>query len=131
MIHTNVAIRVEEPLFGTVEPASTVTLTFLGGTVDGMTADLVATPTFREGEKVLVFIYQRDNGDVTCLGLSQGKFDIVRDEKTLKETVRRNGALVKSAMVRMTGNRDWIPESMELDTFVKKIREYAARLKKD
>ena len=130
-IYTDVAVRVEERLFGTAEKGSTVSLKFLGGTVDGVTAFLAGTPTFRKGERVLLFTYRRDNGDVTCLGLSQGKFEILLDAKRKRELVRRDPALVQSAMVRKTGERDWIPPSMDLDAFVERIRAHAARLKTD
>ena len=130
-IYTDISIKVEEPLFGKLAPSSTVTLTLLGGMVDGLKAELVGSPTFHVGDRVLVFLYQRHNGDITVLGFSQGKFDISKDEGTGKWIATRDPALNASGMIKLNEHAESIPASLELDVFVRKIREYALKLKSE
>ena len=71
LILTRHTIQVEEMLKGA--RASTVDVTTIGGTLDGITLYVSGMPVFTEGEDTVVFLegpYQ------TLVGLGQGKFSV-------------------------------------------------------
>jgi hypothetical protein len=73
-IFTDVTLRVSRSLKGA--PAERVTLTQLGGEVDGVRVTVHAAPVFVPGQETLVFVWRDRNGRAQVNGLAQGKFDI-------------------------------------------------------
>ena len=90
MIVTDVTIAVAELLKGT--PGSTITLTQIGGEVDGMRYSVAGSPVFRNGEEVLVFAWRDAQGRPQVDGLAQGKFEIQRNAAAGTPTVQRGSA---------------------------------------
>lgn len=92
-IQTVVSIDVQEWVKGqpfstgpdgknTTDPLScssskSVSLTVPGGKVAGVNQWVEDTPTFRDGEKVLVFLNSGGDGTYTVTGSAQGKYSIV------------------------------------------------------
>jgi len=85
-IFTDVIVRVGESLKGA---GDTVTLTQLGGEVDGATLDVPGSPSFRRGEQALLFLWRDGRGRPQVNGLAQGKFEIARDPATGSRMVER------------------------------------------
>jgi hypothetical protein len=86
-ILTDVIISVSQSLKGA--PAGEITLTQLGGEVDGMRYSVPGSPTFRVGEEALVFAWRDTNGRPQVDGLAQGKFEIQHDAATGARVVQR------------------------------------------
>lgn len=88
-IHTRVTITPEETLKGAVKGA-TVEIKFLGGEIGDIVAKMPGAPTFRAGERVLVFLEPREDGDgYLTLAMYLGKFELVHDAKTGQELAVR------------------------------------------
>ncbi len=86
-IFTEVDLRVAESLKGA--GTQLITLTQLGGEIDGVKYSIPGGPLFRAGEEALVFVWRDPKGVAQVNGLAQGKFDITRDAKTGTATVQR------------------------------------------
>ena len=87
-IRTLVTLRVERVLKG--KPTETITLTLLGGTVGRRTLRIDGMPTFRVGDRQLVFV--AGNGRVFCpvVASGHGRFHVQRDATTGREFVARD-----------------------------------------
>lgn len=86
-IVTDVDVRVTQTLKGS--PATRVTLTQLGGDIDGMRYEVPGSPVFTSGEEALLFLWRDTRGRAQVNGLAQGKFDIRRDPATGERLVQR------------------------------------------
>ena len=84
-IFTLVDFHTEEILKGTA--AASVRLRFLGGTVGGVTLEVVAVPQFEAGDRVLLFV--EGNGVQFCplVGVYHGKFGVRKDNKSSRDIV--------------------------------------------
>jgi hypothetical protein len=81
-IYTKVWIQTEEVLKGPnqLEPVLVKTL---GGEVDGVNANFVGAPSFVRGERVLLFLELRTDGEgYLTVGMYQGKYRLVSDPRT-------------------------------------------------
>jgi len=87
-IFTDVSVRVSQSLKGV--GSERLTLTQLGGELDGMRYSIPGGPLFRPGEEALLFVWRDPQGRAQVNGLAQGKFDITRDAKTGRATVQRS-----------------------------------------
>jgi hypothetical protein len=87
MIVTDVTIVVDQALKG--GPGTSLTLTQIGGEVDGMRYSVDGSPHFTAGEEVLIFAWRDASGRPQVDGLGQGKFEILRDRATGARMVRR------------------------------------------
>jgi len=76
-IETVTTIALEEAIKG--NPGSVVEIHTPGGTLDGETRVVPGVPTFVDGERVLLLLYQRDDGAYTISNLGLGTFRFVRD----------------------------------------------------
>ena len=86
-IVTDVDVAVSETLKGV--PAERVTLTQLGGEVDGVKVSVAGCAAFRPGEEALLFVWRDARGHAQLTGLAQGKFEIERDPRTGVRMVQR------------------------------------------
>ena len=84
-IVTFVTFQVEETYKGTV--AAEQTLRFLGGTVDDTTLEVPEMPQFEVGQKAILFVV--GNGKQFCplVGVTQGRFHVIRDATTGTERI--------------------------------------------
>jgi hypothetical protein len=78
-IVTEVSLLVEEPLKGWARPGEIFTFHAWGGSLDGTTVETVGEARYSLGEKVLVQLEDID-GELHTLGLSFGKWNVVRDD---------------------------------------------------
>jgi hypothetical protein len=83
-IYTYVTLRVLEPVKGPKADA-VITIRQLGGTVGDVASIVPGTPSFRQGEEVVVFLTKNDAaGYPWVMGLQQGKYNVSADEKGRK-----------------------------------------------
>jgi hypothetical protein len=84
-IFTQVDFHTEEVLKGIA--GASVRLRFLGGTVKGVTLQVVGVPEFKEGDRVLLFV--EGNGVQFCplVGVYHGKFGVRKDAKSGRDIV--------------------------------------------
>jgi hypothetical protein len=86
MILTDVTVQVSQSLKGAT---GDLTLTQVGGEIDGMRYAVEGSPSFVSGEEVLVFAWRDASGRAQVDGLAQGKFEIRRDAATGTRMVQR------------------------------------------
>jgi hypothetical protein len=91
-IETVTTIALEEAIKGTA--GNIVQVHTPGGTLDGETRIVPGVPTFADGERVLLLLYQRDDGAYVISDLGLGTFRLVRDDAG-RELAVRNDAEVE------------------------------------
>lgn len=80
-IVTNANILVEKYLFNPKNLSlPKVTVQTIGGTIDNKTMISEDSPIFQKGEKVIVFLHQKNDTTFTVYGWSQGKYTILNDK---------------------------------------------------
>jgi hypothetical protein len=85
-IETVTTIAIEETIKGT--PANVVAVHAPGGTLDGEMRIVPGVPTFADGERVLLLLYQRDDGAFTISDLGLGTFRFARDASGRELAIR-------------------------------------------
>jgi len=85
LILTTARFVVSEPLKGSSD--GFVNVVTVGGTLDGITQTVSGMPVFEPEEEVLLFLEPSKNGHWQPLGMSQGKFRILRNRQTGEEEV--------------------------------------------
>ena len=85
LILTTARFAVSEPLKGSND--GFVNVVTVGGTLDGITQEVSGMPVFEPEEEALLFLEPSKNGHWQPLGLSQGKFRILRNRQTGEEEV--------------------------------------------
>lgn len=79
-IYTGARVRVSEAFKGASRRDQIVTITQLGGELDGIKMDYAGRPEFSAGETVVVFAAKGRNSDLTVVGLKQGKMRVESGE---------------------------------------------------
>ena len=80
-IYTRVLITPTEVMRG--EVVGTIELKLLGGQVDDVVARMPGAPNFEAGERVLIFLEPREDGDgYLVVGMFQGKLTVYKDPQT-------------------------------------------------
>jgi hypothetical protein len=83
-IYTYITLRVLEPVKG-MKGETSVTIRQIGGRVDNIESIVSGMPSFRKDEEVVLFLTARDvAGYPWVMGLEQGKYSVVTDEKGRK-----------------------------------------------
>jgi hypothetical protein len=121
-IFTDVAVQVTESLKGTADRR--ITITQIGGVVDGVRYNVPGCATFVPGEEALFFVWKDKTGQRRVNGLGQGKFDIQRDATTGQATVQRSAeglAVSDPRSLRLTGKGE-LPPRIPLDDMKREIR---------
>jgi hypothetical protein len=85
LILTTARFAVSEPLKGSSD--GFVNVVTVGGTLDGITQTVSGMPVFEPEEEVLLFLEPSKNGQWQPLGMSQGKFRILRNRQTGEQEV--------------------------------------------
>jgi hypothetical protein len=124
-IYTDVTVRVNETLRGAT---GTLTLTQMGGVVDGARYTVPGSPEFKPGEEALLFVWRDPSGRAQVNGLAQGKFDIRRDPSTGARLVQRTlpGLAVKDARsLSLVKSGERAPQ-LKLDDLLGEVRRAMA-----
>lgn len=77
MIFTYITLSSEKCLKSSLCP-SQVKIRHLGGAVNDTNMKVVGAPSFQKGERVILFLKGSSEGYYRIIGLSQGKFSIIR-----------------------------------------------------
>jgi len=85
LILTTARFVVSESLKGSSD--GFVNVVTVGGTLDGITQTVSGMPAFEPEEEVLLFLEPSKNGHWQPLGMSQGKFRILRNRQTGEQEV--------------------------------------------
>jgi len=138
VIFTLVDFETQQVLKGNADKS--VTLQFLGGTVDGTTLEVAEAPKFNVGDRVVLFV--EGNGVQFCpiVGVFHGKFNVRKDERTGRDIVlMHDGKPLRDVGEIGTGEgaqfapkraRPSFPadrEPMSVDDFKERIRSHVAR----
>lgn len=102
-------------------PAAVVVIRVLGGRVGGIVSLVEATPQFRPGQEVILFLQPTGRGDYGVVGWSEGSFAIYRAADG-KLRVRQTSA---HTAVYDARQRRFVPAgipAMPLDQFLARVR---------
>lgn len=89
IIHTRIDVRIEEVFKGPVK-GERLSFYQIGGQVGGIAASVGGTPSFTQGERVLLFLSRRQDMSLGISGIFHGKFTIEPSEASDdKPVVRR------------------------------------------
>jgi hypothetical protein len=124
-IVTDVTFEVSESVKG---ERRRLTLTQLGGEVDGIRVTVPASPVFRPGEEALLFVWRDSRQRAQVNGLGQGKFDIWRDPVSHERLLsRRLPGLEIGELKTLRPPRPGEPEArVPLDRMMGEIRRALA-----
>jgi len=120
-IYTATRFEVTEDLKG--ESRRTATVVTVGGTIDGMTLVVSGTPSFREHEEVLLFLEAGKSGNWILLGLSQGMFRVTADRRGVRTAHHASSGLGLVAGSPESSSQTPIPNRVELDRLLSRIRQ--------
>jgi hypothetical protein len=81
-IFTQVELQPEEMLKGVPAGDDRISFVQLGGRVGNLGSAAAETPSFTEGERVVLFLVPRRNGQLGVMAFFEGKFSIERDPST-------------------------------------------------
>lgn len=74
---TNVSLSVEKYLRNYYNDSfQEIIVQTLGGTVENLNMNIEGTPTFKDGERIIIFLKKKDNNVFTVYGWAQGKYSI-------------------------------------------------------
>jgi hypothetical protein len=114
VIKTFVTLAVERVLKG--GERATVTLEFLGGTVGTDSMSVSGMPTFKVGEREIVFVQK--NGVQFCplVALMHGRYRVLKDDVTAREHVARDDGLPLTAVAEVESPMVTLPEPVRAAT---------------
>ncbi len=84
-ILTTYTFQVKQTLQG--DASETVDVVTLGGIVGNQGMQVAGSPSFRNGDDYVLFLTRGEDGSYTCLGWTQGRYEVHRDAQTGEETV--------------------------------------------
>src|SRR4028118_168566 len=124
IIVTEAIVKVSDPILG--EAASAVVVRTFGGTVEGFTVEAHGFPTFRKGERLLLFLEAERDGAHKVAGYQPGQYRGVRD----KHGVEGAGAALggRASLVTRDGRQAARPKALPLSLLKDQIRTEARRL---
>ncbi len=108
MTYTEITLLVEEyvKVAPSLQGAQYVRIKQLGGTYNGVTTVVPGMPSFRTGERVLVFLrLNAETKDYRVVGLSQGKYEVHTDPETGEDYVIQHLSQQASVPVRHAPER--------------------------
>ena len=85
-----VTFQVEEALKGA--PGESYTIRMLGGTVDGQTLQVSDAPTFKVGDRDILFVEHNGTQFIPLVGIMHGRFHVQQDQGGTESVARDNGA---------------------------------------
>lgn len=122
-VYTYVTLRVTDSVKG-MKGATTVTVRQLGGRVDNIESIVPGMPSFRKDEEVVLFLTARDGaGYPWVMGLQQGKYTVVTDEKGNKSVRNELGTgLVLMSPDGKTDHGPSVATDMSLESFLGQVK---------
>lgn len=123
-------IGVEREIRGGAPDETEVIVETLGGQIGDIAMQVAGEPSFRIGERVLVFI--RDGGPYTAfrpVGMGQGVMRVRMERGIDTVTQSREGMMLlrRDTDGRLVRSRGALPDSERLDALLPKLRELAGQ----
>lgn len=103
IIHTRIDVRIEEALKGSVQ-GERLSFFQIGGQVGEIAASVGGTPSFTQGERVLLFLSRRADKSLGISGIFHGKFTIETMEASDDKAVVRREPDSRRILDRYTLN---------------------------
>ena len=125
-IFTDVKVLVSNTIKGAV--ADTLTLTQLGGEVDGARYGFEGAPAFKADDEALLFVWRDHKGRAQVNGLAQGKFTITRAAGSGQRVLDRPlpGLSLRAPTTSTSARRAAEPGHVLLDDAIGALRTLAA-----
>ena len=89
-IVSDITFQVEDALKGT--PGESYTIRMLGGTVDGQTLRVSDAPTFKVGDRDILFVENNGRQFIPLVGIMHGRFHVQQEQDGKESIARDNGA---------------------------------------
>ncbi|MBW2223550.1 MAG: hypothetical protein JRF54_04895, partial [Deltaproteobacteria bacterium] len=123
-------IAVERELRGRARDEREVIVETLGGQIGDIAMRVEGEPSFRAGERVLVFV--RDGGPYTAfrpVGMGQGVMRVLMEGGVETVTQNREGLMLmrRDAQGRLERSLGALPQSERLDALLSKLRDIIER----
>lgn len=128
-IVTEAVVEVEETVLG--RERSHVRLVTFGGEVDGYVIEAHGFPTFRKGQRLLVYLEPQrksEDGAHRVLGYRQGELEIRKDRQGREIAVPMWEGAERVRILRKDGTEAEAPRVRVLDELKREIRETAGRM---
>lgn len=101
----------------------------MGGVVDDVVMTIAGTPSFHQNERVLLFLKETSTSGYQILGMSQGKFSIIRSGEKggayVKRDLSRLKLLKKKGSVFYSEDQNQPERRVDLESFIKEIESYS------
>lgn len=126
-IMTEAVLEIEDTLLG--QDRSHVRLITFGGKVDGYVIEAHGFPTFRKGQRLLLFLEparKNEDGAHRVLGYRQGEFEIRKDRQG-REMAVATWEADSVRILKADGTPARAPRAVALDEFKRQIVETAER----
>jgi hypothetical protein len=121
LILTFSKFSVSEDLKG--ESGGWITVMTVGGTVNGVTQNVAGTPQFAADEEVVLFLESSKSSQWQPVGLSQGRFRILRESRTgQQEVVHDLSGLELYDTSTRAASGPQKPYRMPLESFLGRVR---------
>jgi len=131
VIHTRVIFQVNRAIKGT--SPSTLTLSFLGGEINGVGLKVPGMPQFSPGERYILFSYTADKNMVSpVLGFDQGALRVIRDNESNVDRVYRywgepvsqtHSFTSRVPVTLETTTREYLRSADTVDQFVSRLTQ--------
>ena len=89
-IETVTEMRVDEAIKGPIGTGDVIHVTELGGVVNGLAYVVPGSPTYRDGERALLFLDTNSRGEWVSKNMAIGKFSVVGD-RLLRDATSMRG----------------------------------------
>jgi hypothetical protein len=130
-VYTHVTIQIDAVYKGRLETPAIV-LEETGGSANGITMTIPASPEFALGERVILFLEVKNADYFRVYSMAQGKFTVVTDETTGARTLVRQSGIDETFNRSHSGELDSTvdPETgvRDYDRFVRTVKAWADRL---
>jgi len=97
-IYTDVVVEVADTAKGTLNKASSVSFSVIGGSVGGMVMAATDIPNFKVGEEVVLYLYSVPGRGLVLYGGERGKQVVLTDSATGKKLVTTSDPFAAKAM---------------------------------
>jgi hypothetical protein len=124
MMITEAIVKVADSVVGNI--GSAIVVRTFGGTVEGYTVEAHGFPTFRRGERLLLFLESERDGAHRVTGYQLGQYRIVRDKNGLDVAVPSLDK--ETSLINREGRQAPRPRALALETLKNQIRNEAASL---
>lgn len=112
-IVSDITFQVEDALKGT--PGESYTIRMLGGTVDGQTLRVSDAPTFKVGDRDILFVENNGRQFIPLVGIMHGRFH-VQQEQDGKESIARDNGAPLSDLAKLGKEETAAPSGKALST---------------